>query len=73
MEIGRAVWIGYGAKDFCFFKKRVRKCTYILLSGFRKWRFTLSRFKKKTDALLAQRVVPTVDREVCIALGNWSE
>jgi len=26
------VWIGYGAKDFCFLKKRVRKCTYILLA-----------------------------------------
>jgi len=25
------VWIGYGAKDFRFLKKRVRKCTSILL------------------------------------------
>jgi hypothetical protein len=41
-------------------------------TGFRKWLLTLSRFKKKAIALLAKRVVPTVDRGVYIALGKWS-
>jgi hypothetical protein len=45
---------------------------FCALKGFRNWRFTVSRFKRKAVAVLAKRVVPTVDPGVCVALGKWS-
>jgi hypothetical protein len=45
---------------------------FCAMKGFRKWRFTISRFKRVAVCKLAKRIVPTIDRDVCICLGDWN-